>query len=174
MKRALIVLSALAAAAPARAERLDIDHRLYPPLHAAMEHPQEGTVYYDASQPGRLFDRILVQGSSAERDWSEALELLVTRRDPKLKTPQDWLAGFQPAGESPCPATLSHLSADTTSLTFSLEAPPCPAGPPLTGLYRVVLGRKSVYLVSAKLKGVMSPGQRDQWLALLASAKLAG
>ncbi len=175
MKHALVLLAALGVgmATPAQAERLDIDHRLYAPLHAAMENPREGTIFYDASQPGRLFDRILVRGTSAEHDWTEALELLVTRRNGKAKTPQDWLAGFQPASESACPATLSNLSADITSLTFALEAPPCPAGAPLTALYRVVLGRKSAYLVSAKVKGAMSATQREQWLALLASAHLS-
>ncbi|HEY6871028.1 MAG TPA: hypothetical protein VI199_14835 [Novosphingobium sp.] len=176
MKQALALGAVLlaCAAAPARAEKLDIDHRLYSPLHAVMENATDGTVYYDASQPGRVFDRIMVRGSSAERDWTEALEILVIRRAAQFKTAQDWLATFRPDSESACPARLSSLAADDSSMTFALDAPACASGPALTGLYRVVLGRKSIYVVSAKLKGAMTPSQREQWLALLGSAKLSG
>lgn len=158
----------------AHAERLDIDHRLYPPLHEAMEHPDEATVYYDASKRGRVFDRILVRGTSAQRDWTEALELLVAPRDAALASPEAWFRSFQPSAETKCPGTISVLGQDEASLTFSLEAPACHGAPALSGLYRVVYGRKAVYLVGAKQKGAMAPDQRQQWLALLASARLAG
>ena len=176
MKQALALGAVLltCAATPARAERLDIDHRLYSPLHAVMENAQDGAVYYDASQPGRVFDRIMVRGTSAAGDWTEALEILVVRRAAQLKTPQDWVASFRPDAESACPARVSNLAGDASSMTFALDAPACAGGPALTGLYRVVLGRKSVYVVSAKQKGAMSATQREQWLALLGSAKLSG
>ena len=176
MKHALPVLAALAAlpATTAHAERLDIDHRIYAPLHAAMENAHDGTVFFLASPSGRVLDRILVAGTSAERDWSEALELVVIPRKSEQKTPQAWLAAFRPEHESTCPARLTPLGEDQNSVTFALESTPCAAGAALSGLYRVVYGRKSVYVVGAKLKGMMSPAQRAQWLAVLQSARLAG
>lgn len=176
MRHACQLLAACCAllASAAGAERLDLDHRLYPPLHEAMEHPHQGTVFFDANTPGRVFDRIVVTGTSAEHDWTEALELLVTPRKTPRLTPQAWLAGFRPDRESLCPAQITPIGQDENSLTFALEASACPQGPGLSGLYRVVVGRKTVYLVSAKLKGTMSPSQREQWLAVLQSARLSG
>ena len=172
--RPMVVACALLSAGMAQAERLDIDHRLYAPLHAAIEQPREGSVFYQASPSGRQFDRILVHGTSAEHDWTEALELVVTPRKSERKTPQEWLAAFQTASESSCPANVTLLDEDDSSITFSLDAPPCSTGTPLSGLYRVIYGRKTVYVVSAKLKGQMRAEQRQQWLGLLNSAKLAG
>lgn len=176
MKQALFAMALIGslAATSARAEKLDIDHRLYPPLSAAMEHPQEGTIYYDASRQGRVFDRILVRGTSAERDWQEALEFLAAPRKGPARTPQEWFAAFRPESESPCPAQVTRLGEDATSLTFELKAPACQGTTPLTGLYRVVYGRKTIYLVGAKYRGTMSATQREQWLALLNSAHLSG
>jgi len=158
----------------AHAEKLEVDHRIYPPLKAALDNPNDNTVYFDSSRSGRLFDRILVAGNSAEHDWTEALELVVTRRDARARTPAEWLSRFRPGKESVCPAAVSLLAQDDASVTFALTAPDCSAGPPLTGLYRVFYGRKSVYLIGAKYKGAMTTTQREQWLALLASARLAG
>ena len=176
MKHALLVLATLGAlsATAAKAERLDIDHRIYAPLYAAMESPHDGTVFFQASPSGRVLDRILVAGTSAERDWSEALELVVIPRKGEQKTPQAWLAAFRPERESICPANLTPLGEDQNSVTFALESSACNAGTPLSGLYRVVYGRRSVYVVGAKYKGTMSPAQRAQWLAVLQSARLAG
>ena len=170
----LIALFCALTAMPARAERLDIDHRLYPPLHVAMDNPHEGSVFYDASKPGRIFDRILVVGVSAVDDWTEALELLVVPRRGPLTSPQLWFDAFRPESESPCPARVTRLNEDAASLTFSLEAPACPAGGALSALYRVFYGRRTIYLVSAKFKGVMRESQRSQWLDLLNAAKVAG
>lgn len=176
MKHILLLFSAALGlvASAAHAERLELDHRIYPPLNAAMDNQHDGTIFYDASQRGRVFDRILVVGTSAETNWTEALELLITPRNARARTPAEWYSTFRPKGESLCPGKVTMLGQDETSLTFSLEAPACAAGPSLTGLYRVVYGRKTVYLVGAKYKGEMNPQQRDQWLALLASARLAG
>lgn len=170
----LLATLGLATAGTARAERLDIDHRLYAPLHTAMEQAHEGSVFYQATPSGRILDRILINGTSAEHDWTEALELVVAPRKSERRTPQEWFSAFQAASETNCPADLTVLSEDDTSITFSLDAPPCSTGTPLSGLYRVIYGRKTVYVVSAKLKGSARAEQREQWLGLLNSAKLAG
>ena len=51
MRHGLALLTAFfgLAAMPAGAERLSLDHRLYPPLQAAMDNPPEGSVFYDES-----------------------------------------------------------------------------------------------------------------------------
>jgi len=171
--RLALPLLALLAASAAQAEKLELDHRLHAGLHAAIEQPGEETVYFDASNPRRIFDRILIRGTSAERDWTEALELVTYPRNLQAPDPEAWYRAFPAGAESPCPASASVLARDAQSLTFALEAPPCPAGPAFTGLYRVVFGRKTVYLAAGKLKGSMSAAQRAEWLALLASAHLS-
>ena len=169
---AVLALSGLGAGA-AHAEKLEFDYRIYPPLKAAMDNQGDDTVYFDNTQPGRMFDRILVVGKSAETDWIEALELVVTRRDAKARSPDEWYRKFRPAAETACPGNVAVLTRDDKSLTFALDATPCTGGTPLTALYRVFYGRKSVYVVGAKYKGKMAPTQREQWLALLASVHLS-
>lgn len=171
--RVFVWAMVLALAAPVAAEKLEMDHRLYPPLHAAMDSTAEETIYFDARTPGRVFDRVLINGRSAERDWTEALEITVLRRDKRLKDPAEWYRSFRAGDESTCPAEARELGRDRVSVTFAVEAPACATGPGLTGLYRVVLGAKSVYLVSAKVKGPMAAEPRAQWLAVLASAHLS-
>lgn len=170
--RLAIALILTIQAGAAQAEKFELDHRLHKALHEAIEHPSDETVFYDPSNPARLFDRILITGKSAERDWQEALELVVLKRDRKLHHPADWYGAFPAAGESACPARSTILARDETSLTFALEAQPCATGPAFTGLYRVFYGKKSVYLAAGKYKGVMTPDQRAEWLALLASARV--
>lgn len=176
MKHGHLLLAALGllTTGTARAERLDIDHRLYQPLNTALQQPHDGSVFYQAGPSGRIFDRILVRGSSAEHDWTEALELTTVPRKAERKTPQEWFAAFQAATETTCPAKVTVLGEDDRSITFALDAPPCTTGTPLSGLYRVIYGRKTVYVVSAKLKGPMAADQRQQLLTLLNSARLAG
>ena len=163
--------AAVLSATPAAAERLDIDYRLYAPLNAAMESPTDQTLLYE-QQASRVFDRILIAGTSATSDWREALEISVYARPRRLERLDQWMAAFSPASESTCPAAVHELTRDAMSITFALDAQPCASGPRLSGLYRVVLGRRSVYLIGAKLKGEMTAEQRTQWLTVLASAKL--
>lgn len=175
MKRKYIALAVAVgafAAGGARAERLELDRRLHAGLHAALERGDEDAVYFDASNPQRIFDRILIRGRSAERDWSEALELVTYTRERALPRPEDWYRAFPVAGESPCPVTTVILGRDAQSLTFAVEGPACRAGPAFTGLYRVIYGKRTAYLAAGKVKGAMSAAQRAEWLALLASAHL--
>ncbi|MBC2666601.1 hypothetical protein H7F51_13840 [Novosphingobium flavum] len=168
----LIALLALGAASSAHAEKLELDRRLHLALNAALDRGGDDAVYFDASNPNRIFDRILIEGRSAERDWTEALELVTYVRDRALPDAAAWQRAFPAAGESACPASTTVLAQDDKSVTFAVEAPPCAVGPAFTGLYRVIYGKRTVYLAAGKRKAVMSPAQRAEWLALLASAHL--
>jgi hypothetical protein len=167
--RLLLLIFAATGASAAQAEKLDLDHRLHAGLHAALENAGEETVYYTADA-GRIFDRILIKGRSAERDWTEALELVTWPRDRALPDPAAWYRAFPVANETPCPTRSEVLAQDATSLTFAVESAPCPAGAAFTGLYRVFYGKRTVYLAAGKLKAPMTADQRKEWLALLASA----
>lgn len=173
-RKVLIALSApvaLAWGTTASAEKLNLDHRLYAPLNAAVMGGGDEAVFFDDSNPNRVLDRILVRGTSAERNWTEALELIVLPRN-RSASPRDWYQAFRPDAESPCANHSNLLGSDDQSLTFSVETPACASGPAFTGLYRVVYGKRTIYLVGAKYKGVMTPDQRQQWLALLATASI--
>ena len=63
--------------APAWAERLQFDHRLYPPLKQVLDEGDADMVLFDNSKPARLVDLIAVKGKSA-RNWTEALEIVAT------------------------------------------------------------------------------------------------
>lgn len=167
------LLVAAAAAAPLNAERLDLDHRLHAGLHKALEQNNADAIYYDTSKPGAVFDRILIRGKSAERDWTEALELVTYTRNRKLPAPMAWFRAFDAKGETPCPAAKTVLARDDLSVTFGLRAAACPAGPALEGVYRVLYGKRTVYLAAGKVRGAMSDAERAEWLALLASANIA-
>jgi len=176
MHQAILPAAVLAVlcATPARAEKLELDHRLYTPLHQAMEKHGEGTVHFETRPGGGLFDRILVRGESAESNWDEALELLVAPRKPRTLTAQQWYTQFKPSRETKCPAAVSLIEETEAAVTFSVDAPACGAGPGLTGLYKVATGKTTLYLVAAKAKGVMTAEQRRSWLGVLASARVSG
>ncbi len=164
-------LLALTIAAPAMAERLHFDHRLYPPLKAVFDQGRNEMIYFNNSDPKYVVDRIAVQGKSAD-DWTEALDIIARTPRAKVKTVDDWLAEIRTKSEKACPSTFEILARDINSVTFSRRSTGCGADKVQTGLYRIVAGKRSLFLLNAIYRDDMTDAMRTQWRALLNSARL--
>ena len=171
MRKLLIPLLALVMISPAHAEKLTFDHRIYPPLEAVINSGRDEMVRFDDSNPKYLVDRIAIQGKSAD-DWTEALDIIVRLRARRMSTPADWAQEIQRRARSRCPSEFTTLAQDAISLTFERRSTGCPAGTAQTGLYRIVAGRSSLFMLNAMIVGDVSEQTRQQWLELLRSAHL--
>lgn len=173
MKAALFApLLALTLASPARAEHLLFDHVLYPPLEQSLANKTDSTILYDDSNPAYVFDRIVVRGAS-QQNWDEALEIIARTPADGVRTVDDWYQEIAAKGRT-CPSQFTVVHRDHKSLTFLRHSQDCSDGTPDVGLYRLVAGKRTLYLLNALSKHDLDTASRDQWLALLASARLAG
>lgn len=161
----------LGIASPALADRLVFDHRLSPPLKAALDSGDPAMVSYDNANPHYVVDVIAVRGASA-RDWTEALVIIARSPDRKVATVSDWVGELQQDANRHCRAVFTPIAEDAISQTFERRSTGCPAGYPPVGLYRVVKGQTSLFLLAAMAKDDLAPPAREQWLALLRSAHL--
>jgi len=169
--KAFLAISLISMAQPAHAERLLFDHRANPDLKAVLDRKNDRLIHYEEKN-GRAFDRIVLQGQSAETDdWTEALEITVSKRQRNLHSPADWFTAFRRL-RTPCPVEWSALASDELSLTFTGIASACAGRPARTAFYRVVLGQGSVYLLAAIVKGEVRPLQQQRWFALLVTARV--
>lgn len=166
-----LTLALLLVASPGSAERLKFDHRLYPPLQQVLDRGAAEMVDFNNSNPQRLVDLIAVRGSSAQ-NWTEALEIVSIVRPGGIADAKDWMARLQNAAQARCPAQFSILAQDAQSITFERRSPNCPAERSSLGLYRLVTGKRSWFQLSVLVRGELEEADRQQWLALLASAHL--
>jgi hypothetical protein len=166
----LFVLSVLAAS-PAHAEKLLFDHQLYPQIGAVLDSGRKEMVIFDDRNPKYVFDRIAIQGSSAQ-NWTEALEIIVRVPEKTVKSPSDWVQMLGAVTAANCASQITPIAEDETSLTFMRQAPACAGAAAETALYRIVAGRKSLFLLGARYKGTMDPAMRERWLSVLASARV--
>ena len=169
--RALLSLCLLLFSAPLAAERLQFDHRLYPPLKEVLDAGDAAMLDFNNSNPVRLVDLIAVKGKSA-KDWTEALEIVSLVRPRDAKDAKDWMALLQKQMQARCPASFEMIAEDENSVTFERRSSNCPAERADTGIYRLVTGKRSWFQLSVLVKGEIEPAARAQWLALLASARL--
>lgn len=169
---AILFVLPLLTATPAHAERLLFDHRIQPQIGAVLDSGRKEMVLFDDSNPAYVFDRIAIQGSSAE-NWTEALEIIVRSPDRTMKSAGDWLQQIRDQSAANCTSQFTPIGQDETSLTFMRQSEACAGAPAETALYRIVAGRKSLFLLGARYKGEMSEASRGRWLALLASARVA-
>ena len=167
----VIPLLGMVLASPAHAEKLTFDYRLYPQLDAVLNSGRKEMVRYDDSNPKYVTDRIAVQGTSVDH-WTEALDIIVRLRSSKMNSASDWAGQIQRAASALCPSTFTTITQDEASLTFERRSSACPAGTPQTGLYRIVTGRKSLFMLNSLAMGEMTAAQRQQWLDLLGTARL--
>ena len=169
----LLPLLFVAMPGAAFAEKLTFDHRTYPPLVAVLDSGRAEMIRFNDSNPKYVTDRIAVQGTSVDH-WTEALDIIVRLRKKNMDTPSDWANQIQLEAMAKCPSIFTTITQDETSLTFERHSTGCPSGAAQTGLYRIVAGNKSLYLLNPLVMGEMPEAARQQWLALLASAHLEG
>jgi len=167
----LVPLLILALPGAAFAEKLTFDHRTYPPLAAVLDSGRTEMIRFNDSNPKYVTDRIAVQGTSVDH-WTEALDIIVRLRSSKMNSASDWAGQIQRAASALCPSTFTTIAQDDTSLTFERHSNGCPAGTPQSGLYRIVTGRKSLFMLNSLAMGEMSGVARQQWLDLLGTAHL--
>ncbi len=167
----LVALPLLLLAAPARAEKLIFDHRLYPPLKEVLDNGRKEMISFDDSNPRYVVDRIAISGKSAE-DWTQMLEIVARTPTRGMRSAADWLAELRRQADGVCVNRTEILAQTENSLTVERRSPNCPRERAPTALYRIVAGKRSLFLLAVLSKGDLTEPDRSQWLALLASAHL--
>lgn len=169
--RPLLALALLMSAAPLAGERLQFDHRLYPPLQQVLDSGDKAMIDFNANNPRRLVDLIAVKGTSVH-NWTEALEIVSIPRPRDRATARDWLTLLQKQGAASCKSEFTVLAEDDNSITFERLSPACPGEPVNTAICRLVAGKRSWFELAVLVKGSLDSADRAKWLALLASAHL--
>jgi hypothetical protein len=165
------LLLVLISASPLAAERLHFDHRLYPPLKAVFDNNRQEMIYFNNADPKYVVDRIAVQGKSAD-DWIEALNIIARTPSRIVKNTDDWLAEIRTQAENTCPSQFEILARDGNSITFSRRSTNCGEDKIQFSLYRIVAGKRSLFMLNATYRDDMTDAVRKQWLELLQSARL--
>jgi hypothetical protein len=168
---AILLVLPMLAASPAHAEKLLFDHQIQPRIGEVLDSGRKEMIHFDDSNPAYVYDRIAIQGSSAE-NWTEALEIIVRTPGKTLKSAGDWLQQIRDQSGTACASQFVPITQDETSLTFMRQSEACAGNPSETTLYRIIAGRKSLFLLGARYKGAMDEASRSRWLTLLASARV--
>lgn len=162
----------LGLAGPGLAERLTFDHRLQLQLKEVLDSGDTAKIDFNNANPRYVVDRIVVRGTSPA-DWSELLEVIARTPTKGMNSARDWMAELRRQADARCPGQVEVLAEDANSVTFERQAPqPCAGEPVRSGLYRVVAGKRSLFLLAVHAKEPMSAAERADWLAMLASAHL--
>ena len=161
----------LFASTPALAERLTFDHRFHPALQAVLDSGDAAMIDYNSSNPRYVVDRIAVQGKSAS-DWTELLEIIARTPAKGMRSAADWMQELRRQADARCANVVQVIAQDDNSITFERKSGSCTAEPAPFALYRVVAGKRSLFLLAVQDKAALDPKSRRQWLALLASAHL--
>ena len=169
--RAAIFAAIVFIAAPAFAEKLSFDYRLSPPLKSVLDSGDAAMIDYNATNPRNVVDLIAVRGTSA-KEWTEALVIVARTPDGKVKNAADWAAELKRQAQAKCASTLTELARNEISLTLERRSTGCPSDYPSVALYRVVAGKRSLFLLAVLVKDDLSQSSRNQWLALMQSAHL--
>ena len=158
-------------ASPALAERLLFDHRLSPPLKAALDSKDAGKISYNDRNPRYVVDIIAVRGKSAS-DWTEALMIIARTPNRKVRTAAEWKAELRGEAERRCPSEIRTLAEDANSITFERRSTGCPADYPPIAIYRAVAGKRSLFLLAVMVRDDLGDLAQRQWLDLLGSARI--
>ena len=158
-------------AAPAWAEKLTFDHRLAPALKAVLDAGDPAMIAYDDHNPRFVVDVIAVRGRSAS-DWTEALIISSRLIDRKVGSAAAWSAEVRRDAGRRCRSDFTTLAENANSLTFERRSSGCQADFPATAIYRIVAGRRSLFMLAVSVRDELSEDARRDWLNMLASAHL--
>jgi hypothetical protein len=151
-------------------ERLSWTYDGYEKLAKLFE-SEEGPLYGEKESRRVYHLRFVVEGESLE-DWVEILETVSTRRKDEPKQVQLWLERFRVQGDKTCPGDWTIIDEQDTSITFLRSVDECPEFGAQDALYRVLYGKKKVFLIFATRKGRMSEDLQASWLRVLNSAEI--
>ncbi|HVR92052.1 MAG TPA: hypothetical protein VHG29_13305 [Novosphingobium sp.] len=168
---AVLALALLLGAAPALAEKLSFDHRLSPPLKAVLDSHDPAMIDYNDKNPRHVVDVIAVRGQSAS-DWTEALVIRSRLPDRRVRTAPDWMAEIRAEAGRGCRSEFNTIAEDANSVTFERHSSGCAANYPPVGIYRVVAGQRSLFMLAVVARDGIGAEARRQWLDLLASARI--
>ena len=167
----LAVTALLFATLPVHAkERLSWDYTGYEKL-AALFDSELGPLYGEKENRRTYHLRFVVEGESLE-DWTEILELISTWRKHEPDSVQLWLERFQAQGNETCPSEWTTIDEQADSIIFRRTAKDCQEFDDQDALYKIVFGKKKVFVLFATVKGEMDEVSRDGWLAVLRSAEV--
>lgn len=169
--RLAAMIGALVLASPAYAEQLKFDHRLSPPLKAVFDAGDPDKIDFNDSNPRYVKDLIAIEGKSA-KDWTEALLIVARSPDKQVRNVSQWVAELQAEGQRRCTSAFRAVAEEQNSVTFERRSSGCAVGYPPVALYRVVAGKKSLFLLGFLHKSEPSAQAQAQWRAVLASATI--
>ncbi len=169
--RGMAMMALVLCSAPAMAEKLLFDHRLYAPLKEVFDSGRDDLIQFNAKNPAYVVDLIVVRGKSV-RNWTEAMIIIARTPSPKVRTAAEWMAELQRQGEAECTSQFTIVAQDAISITFERSSQGCRADYPANAIYRIVQGQKSLFLLGVMSKDGFTTDVRSAWLALLGSARL--
>ena len=169
--RGLAMLLAALCASPVLAEKLSFDHRLYQPLKEVLDSGRDDMIQFNGKNPAYVTDLIVIRGKST-RSWTEAMIIIARTPSAKARTAAEWMAELQRQSDAECANRFSIIARDNISITFERRSQGCRPGYPANAIYRIVQGKKGLFLLGAMSKDGFTSDARTAWLALLGSAKL--
>lgn len=128
-------------------------------------------VYTEDKSPVYLLMRFVVDGAS-ETEWTEALEVINTRRKDMPKTVAAWYEQFRAQGEASCPSEWIMLDESAKSMAFERRSPACPPHEAQDAVYRVLYGKKQAFTLIATRKGGMDDETRAGWIKVMETATI--
>jgi len=181
MKRSPLISSLLIAslsltlAAPAAiaADALKCSYGDYDKLGRALEtrDGQKPIVYTEDRTPVYRLTRFVVEGTSAE-DWVEAMEILNTMRHNEPPTVAEWYQRYHEHGDASCKSEWNVLGQSESWLMFERKSGECPPHASQQAIYKIMYGKKQVWLLIGTRKGTMDEATRSGWLAVMESASV--
>jgi len=169
--RGLAMLLAALCASPVLAEKLSFDHRLYPPLKEVLDSGRDDMIQFNAKDPAYVTDLIVIRGKST-RSWTEAMIIIARTPSAKARTAADWMDELKRQSDAECVSQFSIIAQDEISITFERSSQGCRSGYPANAIYRIVQGKRGLFLLGAMSKDGFTAESRTAWLALFGSAKL--
>jgi hypothetical protein len=168
-----LFLCALAAltAVPAEAEKLSFDHRLAPALKNVLDAGDPAMIDFNDKNPKYVTDLIAVRGKSA-RDWREALLIVARTPQKAVRTAGEWVAEIEADVARKCQGGITRLAEDAQSITLERRSTGCPKNYPPVAIYKVVGGKRSLFMLAVLAKDDLSETARKQWRAMLDSAQI--
>jgi hypothetical protein len=157
----------------AHADSVNFDYSAYSKFFDAVFARESGPLIYEEDKaPLYVLQRFIVEGVSTD-EWTEALEIMSTQRKNEPENVRGWYDRFQAQGEKTCPGDWEILKESKKELTFERSVNNCDPLGTQHALYKVLYGKREVFVLIATRKAQMDAGTRDGWIDLLKSAEIS-